>query len=90
MSRDDHRRKIDIPSMQKLETMANVFDMAMTGVEQELYIKYIFGRAMELMGIEDAAVLFEMMKNELRASANEGLDGDDFNWADIIEGDNIH
>ena len=90
MNSDNFENELNVTSFEKLEAMANLFDMGMTGHEQELYIRYIFVRSMEILGFDEAKEQFIAIRNDVAERMKEKFSeikaDEDDEWVEIIDG----
>jgi hypothetical protein len=55
MDNEDFENELNVPSLEKLESMSQLFEHAMSGIEQELFLRYMFMRGIEPWGLRTQA-----------------------------------
>ena len=88
MDNEDFENELNVPSLEKLESMSQLFEHAMSGIEQELFLRYMFMRGIELMGAENAGTMFLQAQQDLlrmsTPTAQQATSEDD-EWVEVIE-----
>jgi hypothetical protein len=88
MDNEDFENELNVPSLEKLESMSQLFEHAMSGIEQELFLRYMFMRGIELMGAENAGTMFLQAQQDLLRMSTptaEQQHDDDEGWVEVIE-----
>lgn len=89
MEENRFENELNVPSLEKLESMSQLFEHAMTGIEQELFLRYMFMRGIEMLGAEQAGLMFlDAQKDLLRFGTpyTPPQDDEEDGWVEVLEG----